>query len=976
MRIWSRAAAVSALFGLGSLSAAEVTLPCTADTSICCHPTEVTHNLGAAPRIKAKGIENFLLLDFDTGPIRGRRVSAAALYLTSAIPNPMFRKVGVSTVSTPWAEGSRESQEPARDGECTFLSPEQGRRDWAGPGSDFTYASFGNGGTFWRRVYVTPPDGGVFAIPLDPRLVEALAAGLSCGLAVSDDNGEVMYVARDVCPDTCFDNNFFHSREAPGRGPRLVVTLAPEDEPAARPAPVRGLRVTPCPPAAGPGAGAVRVSWSGGGEEGPSAVLGYAVRAAVGSGPAEDVPRWRIPLPPAAGGEASMVLDGLPPGQTVRVEVVAVGRAGLRSEPAAAAGPASPALALPLPLTLAADQEGEGAEPPARNGVLRVWAFPDLLKTNPVTGNLLEEPGVAYDGPPAGNSRRANTAWDGSRQRILLRGARGEWVAFQLAIEIAGPPDARLEEVRVTLPPELRTADGATAAHLHHAGISRAWYIRSGDAWYADPLVPVQGSFSIPWAENAVPGQRNQTIYLEFFIGKETQPGAYEGAVLIAARGVPEFRLPLALEVFPFTVPEETHFVWSMNAYSSPGRYWGSPGEARYLAAERAFYVQSHVHRTCLAVLHYSHRGTVGDDAAPPLTGKGRALRVADWSRFDERFGPLFDGSAFAGTPRAGVPLEHFYLTFHENWPVSMAEGYAWNGVPFEEHWRVCGPVEEGFSAEYQAAWKALLSDFAAHFRERGWTRTRFQVYLNNKFLYKRYDEKTGQRGSGVSFWLFDEPAYADDFLALAFFGRLVRGALGPRPDPVVFRADISRPQFQRDTLDGLLDLNVCGNYAAYRRLVDDRRRRFGETLWTYGSLCRIEDSATELSLRAVWLHAQTVEGFVPWLTLGGPQAWTEATETIAFYPGGPVGVEGPVPSLRLKACRRGEQDVEYVWLTAQRRGLDRRQTGALILAALAPATETRALDAHGARFETPRVPHRRLEALRAALAGELSRVP
>jgi len=956
------------------MRAAEVVLPCIADTSICCHPSEVTHNLGAAGRTKIKGTENYLLLDFDVAGIRGRGIAAATLYLTSAIPNPMLRKVGVSTVATPWAEGTRQSQDVARDGDSTFLSPEQGRRDWAGPGSDFTYASFGVGGTFWRRAYLDPPAAGVFAIPVEPRLVECLAAGLSSGLAVSDDNGEVMYIAKEVCPDTCHDNNFLYSRESPGKGPRLVVTLAPETSHPAAPAPVRELLTEAWPAAATDRQGALRVRWNVTADE-AAAVLGYAVSSALADGAPTEVPRWRVPLPPAMGGSVAMVLDGLPPGAPVTVVVTAVGRGGLRSGAMRASGQASAAARVVSALPLPEEEAVAGAEPEVRAGALRVWAFPDLLKVNPITGNLLEEPGVAYGGPAAGQYRRANPVWDGARGRISVRGARGEWVAFQLVVDAAGDAAAALSEIRVGLPDALRgTGPAGGNLTLQHAGVSRAWYIRCGEAWYADPLVPVTAPVAVPWAENAVPGQRNQTLYLEFFIPAEAQPGDYEGGVAVAARGVPEFQLPLDLTVYPVTVPVEAHFVWSMNAYSSPGEARGRPGEPRYLAAERDFYVQSHRHRTCLAILHYSHAGIIGDAAAPPLTGAGAAMRVADWGAFDARFGPLFDGSAFAGTPRAGLPLDHFYLTFHENWPVPMADGYAWNAERFENHWRVCGPVAEGFSSQYQDAWKAVLADFAGHFRDRGWTQTRMQIYLNNKFFYKRYDEKTQRYGRGTSFWLLDEPAYADDFLALGFFGRLCREAIGDRRTPFVFRGDISRPQFQRDSLDGLLDVNVCGNYAAYRPMVDGRRERFGEVLWTYGSLCAVDASAMELAVRALWLYGHTVDGFVPWLTLGGVKAWTEPTETIAFYPGTPVGVQGSVPSLRLKACRRGEQDIEYAWLLAQKQGLDRRQVGALVLDTLDPAVDTKALDSHGARFETPRVPGTRLERFRAALAAALSR--
>jgi len=176
----------------------------------------------------------------------------------------------------------------------------------------------------------------------------------------------------------------------------------------------------------------------------------------------------------------------------------------------------------------------------------------------------------------------------------------------------------------------------------------------------------------------------------------------------------------------------------------------------------------------------------------------------------------------------------------------------------------------------------------------------------------------------------------------------------------VVFRADISRPQYQRDCLDGLPRRERLRQLRRLPRRRDRRRERFGETLWTYGGLSKGRASALELAGRACGLYGQTVDGFVPWLTLGGPEAWKQPSETTAFYPGTPVGVDGCIPSLRLKACRRGEQDVEYFWLLAQRRGLDRRQSGALTLDSLAMACENPAPRPRRRPLRRPHRPHLR----------------
>jgi hypothetical protein len=286
-----------------------------------------------------------------------------------------------------------------------------------------------------------------------------------------------------------------------------------------------------------------------------------------------------------------------------------------------------------------------------------------------------------------------------------------------------------------------------------------------------------------------------------------------------------------------------------------------------------------------------------------------------------------------------------------------MAAGYKWNDATWEEHWKVAGPVDEGFSRQYREQWVAVMRDFIHHVAERGW-RTSFQVYLNDKYFYKQYDPKRKRRGEGTSFWLLDEPQHIDDFSALAFFGRLIREAQQGDRTRVVFRADVSRPQWGRDLLDRLLDLNVSGGFAGFRPWLEDWRERRGQAVWTYGGAPPSTDSALGIESQALDLYARGVDGFVPWLTLGDERNWTAFEDTCVFYTGKPMGINGACASLRLKAYRRGEQDVEYVRLLAERLGLlagdpDRRQVAALLAGAIGGTKKLGRLDAQGAVTES-----------------------
>jgi hypothetical protein len=144
-------------------------------------------------------------------------------------------------------------------------------------------------------------------------------------------------------------------------------------------------------------------------------------------------------------------------------------------------------------------------------------------------------------------------------------------------------------------------------------------------------------------------------------------------------------------------------------------------------------------------------------------------------------------------------------------------------------------------------------------------------------------------------------------------------GKSDPRPK-LSFRCDISRPQWQRDALDHVLNYNVvnAGSLRRYHRLVTDRKQRFGQIVLDYGSTNAIEQSNVQPLGWCLDSWCLGSDGVVPWQTVGNVQSWKQADPLALFYPGTPVGHGRPLPSIRLKAYRRGQQDVEYLVLLAR----------------------------------------------------------
>lgn len=378
------------------------------------------------------------------------------------------------------------------------------------------------------------------------------------------------------------------------------------------------------------------------------------------------------------------------------------------------------------------------------------------------------------------------------------------------------------------------------------------------------------------------------SLLLEILVPHGAPSGLATGTVTAGGDSV-----PLTLTVWNFDLPDRLSFVPEMNAYGLPGDQ------------DLAWYRLAHEHRTCLNVLRYNWRGQVHDGCAP-LTRESKNAMDWNWSAWDQRFGPLLDGSAFAGLPRAGTPVESFYLPLNENWPMEI-----------EKHFHGGYWADEAFDAAYWEQFEEASRRFAEHVRDRKWSDTLFEFYLNNKVYFK------ADRGSWSACsapWIFDEPVNTQDFFALREYGRRFNAAARPLAANAVFRCDISRPEWQRDLLDGVSGVEVLGgSLRDYADRVAARKSRWGQMTLFYGSAAApgnlIQPAAW--SLEAWCLGA---DGVLPWQTIGTDDSWRKKDPLALFYP----TPDGPVPSLRLKSFRWAQQLIEYLTIHSAVSGISR----------------------------------------------------
>jgi len=871
-------------------------------------PQECNTSSGKHPFFKIKSIQEMAAIRFDATPARGREVLRATLYMRRA-GSDMLRYIRVSTVNGDWVEGNTAEPYGPPDGATFMYADYNTKRPWAWKGSTFADVIMTSGNTIATWAECRKLADGWIAVDLTPELIYALAVGDTDGLAVMDGGNPALH------------NNFIHSVQSKGSEPYIEVELGRRLT--AVPAKPR-VTAEPAPQRASLKAGAIRITIA-------EAENVFCWRLWLDDRPVE---RWRVRHPNPTG-PTVFYLEGLVPDKQYRLKVVAVSPGGLTSEPAELTVRASKALP-PGPDLGKLPKPAAAAQPPTRAGKMRLWACPGLVKISP------EKPVAMYDDIASGDYRSANAVWDGRTVRLF--GARGEYVSFQLCIErlSAGP----LKGVKVT-PGVLAGPAGATIGG-GEIELFKNWYARNRDGkWQPAYCIPLRHgeAFDIPDPKRNLPGQQNQTVYVDIYIPKNAAPGIYNGTITVSAEGLEPITVPVTLKVYDFVLPDRLSFWPELNAYRIP------PNAHDY-------YRLAHQHRCVLNCWVWR----------PKLRGWGKNIQVI-WDEYDRNVGPLLSGEAFKNNRRAGAPVECMYLPFEDSWPTPLSkktynyQGY-WpkRGDDIKyiiEHYMKAPYIGEALSQDYKDAFLAVQRQFIEHFAAKGWNRTEMQCFFGGKATHRiRY---------GVNmWWTTDEPYHLQDWLAVQFFCRLWTGGRG-NADPKIWtmRADISYPEWQGRMLAGIVNTIYYGTRAFSSPDMCRRCRTLSEEsgfkLMTYGSANRDNQPNTQT---VVWiLNAWTngANGVLPWQTLGSDRSLDLNDRGIGggnalLVPGKRFGLK-VVGDMRLKALRDGQQIVEYLTILARRYGLQREQIKRMLHEAIYLKVWTRkgasADDADALRFST-----------------------
>ena len=471
--------------------------------------------------------------------------------------------------------------------------------------------------------------------------------------------------------------------------------------------------------------------------------------------------------------------------------------------------------------------------------------------------------------------KSGNHLFNAVEKKIRLQSARNETVSFQL--NFSGLSDKIV--VQYLFPDNFLLSPRVFEFSYVNVAVSG----KKDPLLLPDPLIPIKSFVSIPSTSKggSVDKQKNHSLICALYI-PHSEPDGQKRGKLIVSVGEKNMAFKVDLDVWNFTLPNKLSFVPEMNAYGTVDPFKGYE-----------YYRLAHAHRTCLNRLPY---GWNGKPVFAPTRKKNGHF---DWKKWDEKVGPLLDGSAFTGQPRANEPVDVFYLPFNENWPVNIVEHYR------PSYW-----ADEAFAGQYSVKLEKAFKAFAEHFDNKKWFDPIFQFYLNNKVTYRKT--------SSVSFspWNFDEPVNLQDFWALRWYGLLWHKSMDMLPLgnlKMWYRADVSYSQFGRNVLWGVTDIEYLGgNNKQKTRMVNDRRRLHGQTYFAeYGAANTIDESNLKIVLWCLSAWFKGANGVLPWQTIGSEKSWERADQNALFYP----HVSGPKPSVRLKGFTAGQQLIEYLTL-------------------------------------------------------------
>ncbi len=476
-----------------------------------------------------------------------------------------------------------------------------------------------------------------------------------------------------------------------------------------------------------------------------------------------------------------------------------------------------------------------------------------------------------------------NLTWNGATKTVTLGSARNEYVAFQIAIRSA---QEELKDVTVVAG-DLKGPGAAVipAANVdlfveHYLNVKVTSRSSPKDIFpgvtageHPTQMVPFAAKkYGAPFAIGA---GRNQPVWADIYVPEDAKPGDYTGIFRVKAGETVVAEIKVALTVWNFTLPNETHFRTYL--YTGPENLrWGhhltvSLDDPSVAPLFDAYFQMAHQHR-----LNFN-----------PAGGNGLDEVLVQFYKY-------YNGSAFTNRVGKGVGQNLACIT-PEGKSEQEVKDVAKKIVAECEAKKFKTTVVSYIWDEPHSA-----TDFAQSKQRAKWV----HEAVGNKLLtfiatpqWQKYD------AGDVN--IFSEPAKEDvpKIVARGDTVWAVNGGYGAGPY-------VDSPGFGGRSIVLMNWKMKLGGWQFWDCCYWLDKQNLRKKGFSYGKA----NANPDQWMTPVWNDPMT---FDETRKPGYPERDSIRLngDGVLFYPGYEAGIYGPIASYQMKSLRRGAQDYEYLWL-------------------------------------------------------------
>jgi len=507
---------------------------------------------------------------------------------------------------------------------------------------------------------------------------------------------------------------------------------------------------------------------------------------------------------------------------------------------------------------------------------VRVWPVPAIVK-------------VFEDDPAPQRARAVRVSAARNEQEPIQLAVRTGRAVRDVRIEVeplGGPGGAVLKDMEVAVVGYV-PIDYPTNYYQSH---SPAWHRKfptqspGCDGWpgrWPDPLLP-RNHFDL--RPNAT-----QPVWITVSVPKDAPAGDYAGKARLVAGAETLAEVPLAVRVWDFTLPDQSHVAAIYDVrLTDGGKAWGKPAdEARW------------------DIIRFMAARRLCPDSVPetPSLRYENGRVKADFAAFDRAAKVYFDELKlpFSYTPWS------FYLF---GWGLPPAARFGEHPYPGKPPYQDADRSK--LRPEFKRAYQACLKAFWDHLKEKGWDK-RFVLYISDE----PFDS---------------QPHIRQQMKALCQMIHEVDPVI-----PIYCSTWKHVPEW-----NGSLNVWGIGHYGIVPPEVMRERQAAGDRIWftTDGHMCTDTPYCAIERLLPHYCFRCGAEAYefwgVSWYTYDpwrfGSHAYIHQTDQpgksyfvrypngdgYLVYPGPAMGHAGPVSSVRLEQAREGVEDYEYLSLLRQ----------------------------------------------------------